>query len=95
MTVKVRYKLPSADTSELMTQSVRTATTPTPNLALASAVAEFGLLLRDSQTTSLDFRWAALSKRVAALDGARLGAGDRESLKEMVDLAAGLAKLRR
>jgi Ca-activated chloride channel family protein len=94
MTVKVRYKLPSADTSELMTQSVRTATTPTPNLALASAVAEFGLLLRDSQTTSLD-RWAALSKRVSALDGARLGAGDRESLKEMVDLAAGLAKLRR
>lgn len=53
MTVKLRYKKPDGDTSKLIVQSVAAsnleADEPSENLRFASAVAEFGLLLRDSE----------------------------------------------
>jgi len=47
--VKVRYKQPDGDTSTLTTVAVRNTTESTPELGFASAVAEFGMLLRDSE----------------------------------------------
>jgi Ca-activated chloride channel family protein len=49
-TVKLRYKEPDGETSRLMSRVVTTSITPAPssNLLLASSVAQFGMLLRDS-----------------------------------------------
>jgi Ca-activated chloride channel family protein len=53
MTVKLRYKQPDGDTSKLITQSVKAgdlkAETGSTNITFAGAVAEFGMLLRDSE----------------------------------------------
>jgi Ca-activated chloride channel family protein len=52
MTVKLRYKDPGADTSQLITQVITekdVMAQPTGDFQFASAVAEFGLLLRNSQ----------------------------------------------
>ena len=53
MTVKLRYKQPDGETSKLITQSVKAgdiqAGAISANLRFASSVAEFGLLLRDSE----------------------------------------------
>jgi Ca-activated chloride channel family protein len=52
LTLKLRYKEPEAETSRLLTQAVIDETTPisraSENLRFAAAVAELGLLLRDS-----------------------------------------------
>lgn len=50
MTVKVRYKKPNEDTSNLIVEKVEAEKTKsTNNLMFASAVAEFGMLLRESE----------------------------------------------
>jgi len=53
MTVKLRYKKPDANESKLLTMGVldknNTINAASENLRFASAVAEFGLLLRDSR----------------------------------------------
>jgi Ca-activated chloride channel family protein len=50
MTVKLRYKRPDGDTSKLISVAVRDRTGElTPNLGFASAVVEFGMLLRRSE----------------------------------------------
>ena len=50
MTVKLRYKQPDGDTSRLISVAVRDRVGElTPNLGFASAVAEFGMLLRGSE----------------------------------------------
>ena len=50
MTVKLRYKQPDGDTSKLISVAVRDRSGElTPNLGFASAVAEFGMLLRKSE----------------------------------------------
>jgi Ca-activated chloride channel family protein len=50
MTVKLRYKQPDGDTSKLISVVVRDRVGElTPNLGFASAVAEFGMLLRESE----------------------------------------------
>jgi Ca-activated chloride channel family protein len=50
MTVKLRYKQPDGDTSKLISVAVRDRVGElTPNLGFASAVAEFGTLLRRSE----------------------------------------------
>jgi Ca-activated chloride channel family protein len=49
MTVKLRYKKPDGDVSSLMSVAVRTGSRTTAELGFASAVAEFGMLLRDSE----------------------------------------------
>ena len=49
MTVKLRYKAPDADESRLLSVAVKNATGElSPNLGFAAAVAEFGMLLRQS-----------------------------------------------
>ncbi len=50
MTVKIRYKRPGEDTSNLLTHRVEAGKVKaTGNLLFASAVAEFGMLLRESE----------------------------------------------
>ena len=50
MTVKIRYKEPDGDTSRLMSVAVRNRTAdPTPRLGFAASIAEFGMLLRNSE----------------------------------------------
>jgi Ca-activated chloride channel family protein len=53
LTVKVRYKAPDGDTSQLLTRvQINRLSTMTANLGFASAVAEFGMLLRGSPETA-------------------------------------------
>jgi len=47
LTVKVRYKAPSASESQLIEQPMRPGGAA-PHVAFAAAVAEFGMILRDS-----------------------------------------------
>jgi len=52
LTVKMRYKTPQGSTSKLLSRTLRSGEIggpPSANLSFASAVAEFGLLLRDSE----------------------------------------------
>ena len=91
LTVKVRYKAPSASESDLMEQPMRPGGAA-PHLAFAAAVAEFGMLLRDHEPHAR--RWAALSARVRGLTGAG-SAADRDAFGELVDAAAGLKNQRR
>jgi Ca-activated chloride channel family protein len=50
VTVKIRYKKPGDDTSKLISERVEAGKTKsTSNLMFASAVAEFGMLLRESE----------------------------------------------
>ena len=60
LTVKARYKQPEGETSQLITRSVRSGGR-VRHLPLASAVAEFGLLLRAGNGTAA--RWNALAAR--------------------------------
>jgi Ca-activated chloride channel family protein len=49
LTVKVRFKAPDGDTSRLLSRVLTNHPAPmTVNLGFASAVAEFGMLLRES-----------------------------------------------
>lgn len=91
LTVKTRYKAPDGDVSQLMTQSVR-PTGRTPFLPLASAVAEFALILRDAPHDIA--RWDALTKRLAVLAIPNALAPEFAEMKELVATARGLAKLR-
>jgi Ca-activated chloride channel family protein len=92
--VKVRYKRPSEDTSQLITMVIRNRPQPmTANLGFASAVAEFGMLLRQS-----DYRGNA--SFASALERARRFRGQdedgyRAEFVRLVDLAAGLQNLNR
>jgi Ca-activated chloride channel family protein len=65
LTVKVRYKAPDDDRSQLIEWPVRAGGT-VQHLPFASAVAEFGLLLRDNARN--ERAWDALSRRVKALE---------------------------
>ena len=47
--VKLRYKQPDADVSQLRTFTMRARRDMAPELGFAAAVAEFGMLLRDSE----------------------------------------------
>jgi Ca-activated chloride channel family protein len=92
LTVKVRYKQPDGDVSQLIEQAVKPGGRA-PDLAFAAAAAEFGMLLRDGQSP-LD-RWQDLTQRIKLLSVSSDAAGDRQALADLVDLAAGLRKLRR
>src|SRR5204863_2181140 len=78
MTVKVRYKKPDGDSSTLVTVPVAGRATVAPrHLGFAAAVAEFGMLLRQSPFKA-DATWADAAKLAAAhrsdyTDGSRAG----------------------
>jgi Ca-activated chloride channel family protein len=88
LTVKVRYKAPSASESQLMEQPMRPGGAA-PHVAFAAAVAEFGMLLRDQNPHVR--RWSALSARLRGLTGAGSFA-DREGFGDLVETAAGLKR---
>jgi Ca-activated chloride channel homolog len=70
--VKVRYKAPNAETSRLMQQVILARSAPpSTDLTFASAVAGFGMLLRDSE-----FKGSLTPERVISL--ARRGLGEDE-----------------
>jgi Ca-activated chloride channel family protein len=91
LTVKARYKAPEGDRSDLITQAVGVGGR-TQHLPLASAVAEFGLLLRDGSTNAA--RWDALARRVENLQVPAPLNSDKEAFKELVAIARGLVRLR-
>lgn len=77
--VKLRYKAPNGTTSQLLTQSVLDQPVPlaqgSPNLQFSSAVAMFGLLLRDSE-----FKGTANPKMVMQLASQAKGS-DRDGYR--------------
>jgi Ca-activated chloride channel family protein len=94
MTVKVRYKKPDGDRSTLVTVPVtgRATATVSANLGFAAAVAEFGMLLRDSAFKA-DATWADAVRLATAHRG-----DDREGYRgefvRLVELAASLDRQR-
>jgi Ca-activated chloride channel family protein len=102
LTVKVRYKAPEGDESDLIVQAVGQAVGQpvgqavtggrTRHLPLASAVAEFGLLLRDGSRDAA--QWDALVQRVERLEVPASLNSDKDAFKELVEMARGLVRLR-
>jgi Ca-activated chloride channel family protein len=92
MTVKLRYKAPDGDTSRLVTAVIRTKPQAmTANVGFASAVAEFGLMLRGSaHVPAADFTpLAARARRFRGPDPD----GYRAEFVRLVELASGLRTL--
>jgi Ca-activated chloride channel family protein len=90
LTVKVRYKAPDGDTSRLLSRVLMHQPAPmTANLGFASAVAEFGMLLRESPLRGTA-SFASLTAR------ARKYLGDDEDgyRAQFIQLAARAAMLR-
>ena len=85
MTVKLRYKQPEGDISKLMEVPVknsnRSLKKASANLKFAAAVAEFGLLLRNSS-----FRQHASISNVLSLSQSALATDAQGYRKEFVDL---------
>jgi Ca-activated chloride channel family protein len=92
MTVKLRYKAPDGDTSRLVTSVIRTKPQAmTANVGFASAVAEFGLMLRGSaHVPAADF--APLAARARRFRGPDPD-GYRAEFVRLVELASGLRTL--
>jgi Ca-activated chloride channel homolog len=93
LTLKLRYKEPDAELSRLLTQPVLDATAPiaaaSENLRFAAAVAELGLLLRESP-----HKGEASYDQVAEMASHALGGdpdGDRAGFLQMVQAASRLA----
>jgi Ca-activated chloride channel homolog len=86
-TVKVRYKAPRAEASRLLARAVMNRPSPmTANLGFASAVAEFGMLLRGSHSVgNVSFESVGVrAKRFLGEDED----GYREEFLHLVDRAA-------
>ena len=92
MTVKVRYKQPESTVSTLTSVSVATTRTTTPALEFASAVAEFGMLLRDSEFKGAS-SYPELRRRAARSKGEDRF-GHRAEFLRLVDVAESLTALR-
>jgi Ca-activated chloride channel family protein len=92
MTVKVRYKKPDGSASALVTVAVSGHDTSSPrNLGFAAAVAEFGMLLRDSPYKG-EAAWQNVVSLVQRHRGAD-GDGYRAEFSRLVDLAAALDRV--
>jgi len=91
LTVKVRYKRPEGEVSDLIAQPVRSGNR-LQHLALASAVADFGLLLRDDRRDT--GRWDALVRRVNTLAVPASLAADKDGFAELVATARAMIALR-
>jgi len=89
MTVKLRYKKPDEDTSRLLTVAVENRSGEvSPNIGFASAVAEFGMLLRRSAHKG-EADWASAQALARQYRGDDAG-GHRAEFIRLVDLAAAL-----
>jgi Ca-activated chloride channel family protein len=89
MTVKLRYKEPDAERSQLLSMAVADkAGELTPNLGYASAVAQFGMLLRRSGFKGQS-SWSSAQALARKYRGDDPG-GYRAEFVRLVDLAAAL-----
>ncbi len=91
MTVKLRYKAPDGDESRLITVPVKNRTTDlSANVGFAAAIAEFGMVLRQSEhrgsSTLQDA--AALARRFRGADPD----GYRAEFLRLVELAGSLPR---
>ncbi len=90
-TVKVRYKPPQSEQSRLLQQAVRTETSsPSTDFRFATSVAEFGMLLRDSEYKGQ----ASYADVLSRARGARGGdeEGYRAEFLRLVEMAATLSR---
>jgi Ca-activated chloride channel family protein len=89
MTVKLRYKQPDGNTSQLISTAVPARVgSMTPNIGFAAAVAQFGMLLRRSEFKG-DASWSKaqdLARRFRGEDPD----GYRAEFVRLIDLAAAL-----
>ncbi len=88
MTVKLRYKNPDEDNSNLLTSIVHTSkdeTVLSENLAFASSVASFGMILRDSKFKG-DSNFETVLK-LARMGKGKDGQGYRSEYLKLVELA--------
>ena len=93
MTVKVRYKQPDGDRSALVTVPVAGRLTSSPrHVGFAAAVAEFGMLLRDSPFKG-DVSWTDVIRLAQEHRGSDPD-GYRAEFARLVDLAAALDRHR-
>ncbi|NEO87442.1 MAG: VWA domain-containing protein [Spirulina sp. SIO3F2] len=94
LTLKLRYKRPDGNTSQLIQQAIQRdaiwQTEPSLNLQFASAVAEFGLLLRDSPYKA-DANYRAVLTRATNAQGADLH-GYRAEFVNLVEQAERLSQ---
>ena len=89
MTVKVRYKAPDGDTSRLLTHvQMNRPAVMTANLGFASAVAEFGMLLRESPARG-DASFESAASRARTFRG-QDDEGYRNEFIQLVERASGL-----
>ena len=89
MTVKLRYKQPDGDTSRPIGVAVRDRVGPlTPSIGFAAAVAQFGMLLRDSEFKGAS-SWAS-ARALARQHRGEDPDGYRGEFVRLVDLAAAL-----
>ena len=86
--LKLRYKTPDGDTSALIAAAVPSRSSMTPALGFAAAVAEFGMLLRDSEHKGTSsFPGAAELARTFKGDDPH---GHRAELIRLIEAAAGV-----
>jgi Ca-activated chloride channel homolog len=89
LTVKARYKEPDGDTSQLLSRVLMNRPLPkTANLGFASAVAEFGMLLRESPSLG-NASFDSVRARATMFRGED-EEGYRAQFVQLVDRAAGL-----
>ncbi|BBM88024.1 vWA domain-containing protein [Candidatus Uabimicrobium amorphum] len=97
LTLKIRYKAPKSDTSKLLTSVLRTPVKQinetSPSFRFATAVAAFGMILRDSQ-----YKNNASMELVRSLAMSSLGEdyyGYRREFVDLVNIADTLLKMSR
>jgi Ca-activated chloride channel family protein len=88
LTFSVRYKKPDGDRSEIISTTASASRSGAKHLPFASAIAEFGLLLRGDLQGDTG-SWQRVAERVRGVKGADEG-GYRGELARMIELAAGL-----
>jgi Ca-activated chloride channel homolog len=92
LTVKLRYKAPDGGRSRLVSAVIQNSVQPMgPNLGFASAVAEMGLLLRDSPHAP-EASFEQLIARARQFRGTDPD-GDRAEFVKLAEVAAGLKRL--
>jgi len=85
MTVKIRDKQPDGTTSSLLSVAVPDKKTESPELGFAAAVAQFGMLLRDSEHRGS----SSFCERVEA----RAAYGHRAEFIHLIGAADGITRL--
>jgi Ca-activated chloride channel family protein len=92
MTVKLRYKEPDGVTSSLISVGVPSRTETTPALGFAAAVAEFGMVLRDSEFKGSSSYASAieLATKFKGVDGH----GHRAEFVRLIGAADSVSRLR-